>query len=37
MVSMTGSMDMNLNKCWEKVEDRAAWPIKVHGVTKSWT
>ena len=28
---ITDSMDMNLNKCWEKVEDRGAWPITVHG------
>ena len=29
------SMDMNLRKLWEIVEDRGAWHIAVHGVTKS--
>ena len=31
------SMDMNLGKLQEIVEDREAWHAAVHGVTKSWT
>ena len=34
---ITDSMDMNLSKLWEMVEDRGAWHTIVHGVTKSWT
>ena len=30
---ITNSMDMNLSKLWEIVEDKGAW----QGVTKSWT
>ena len=33
--SITDSMDMNLGKLWEAVEDRGAWCTAVHGVTKS--
>ena len=33
--SITDSMDMNLSKLWEIVEDRGAWHATVHGVTKS--
>ena len=29
------SMDMNLNKLWEIVNDREAWQDAVHGITKS--
>jgi len=34
--SITDLMDMNLSKLWEIVEDREAWCVVVHGVTKSW-
>ena len=33
----TDSMDVNLSKLREIVEDREAWRAEVHGVTKSWT
>ena len=35
--SITNSMDMNLSKLWEIVEDRGAWCATVHGATKSQT
>ena len=35
--SITDSMDMNLSKFQEIVEDRGAWRAAVHGVTESWT
>ena len=35
--SITDSMDMNLGKVWEIVEDREGWRATVHGITKSWT
>ena len=35
--SITDSMDMNLSKLQEIVEDRGAWRATVHGVTRSQT
>ena len=35
--SITDTMDMNLSKLWEIVEDREAWHAAVHEVTKSRT
>ena len=35
--SFTGSMDMNLSKPQEIVEDRGAWVCYSHGVIKSRT
>ena len=34
---ITDSVDMNLSKVWETVEDRGAWCAVVHGVMKIWT
>jgi len=31
------SVDMNLHKLWEIVEDRGSWYATVHGVAKRWT
>ena len=33
--SITDSMDMNVSKLREIVEDREAWRAAVHGITKS--
>ena len=35
--SITGSMEMNLSKLQEIVEDRQAWHAAVHRVEKNWT
>ena len=35
--SITNSMDMNLSKLQEIVEDRGAWSATVRGVTKGRT
>ena len=34
---ITDSVDMNLIKLWEIVEDRRVWHAAVHGVAKSLT
>ena len=35
--SITDSVDMNLSKLWEIVEDKGAWCAVVHRVTKTRT
>ena len=35
--SITNSMDKNLSKLQEIVQDREAWHAAVHAVTKNWT
>ena len=32
--SITNSMNMNLSKLWEIVEDRGAWHAAVHGLQR---
>jgi len=34
--SITNSIEMNLRKFGEIVEDRGAWCAAGHGITKSW-
>ena len=34
---ITDWVDTSLSKLWEKVEDREAWHIAVHGVTEQAT
>ena len=36
MVRITDSIDVNLNKLQEIVEDRGDWHVAVHGIPKSW-
>ena len=33
----TDPMNVNLSKLWDMLEDRGAWHVAVHGVTKSRT
>ena len=35
--SIPDSVDVNLGKVWEMVEDKEAWSAAIHGVTNSWT
>ena len=35
--SITGSLNMNLSKCWEILKDKEAWCAAIHGVAKSRT
>ena len=35
--NLTDSMDMNLSKLQEIVENRGVWHAAVHGVATSWT
>ena len=37
LASIIDSMDMNLSRLQEIVEDRGAWQAAVHGVAESWT
>ena len=35
--SITDSVNMNLSRLWEIVEDRGDWYAEVHEVARSWT
>ena len=35
--SIMDSVNMNLSKCWERVEGRGGWHATVHGVARSQT
>ena len=35
--SIIDSMDMDLSKLWEIVEDRGAWQAALHGIAKNGT
>jgi len=35
LYSISDSMDMNVSKLWEIMEDRETWCSAIHGVTKS--
>lgn len=35
--NITDSMDVNLSKLWERVNDREAWFAANHGIAKSRT
>ena len=37
LYNISDSMDMNLSKLWETVEDRGAWKATVHRLAKSQT
>ena len=37
MDGISDSIDMNLSKLWEIMEDREVWNVTVQGVTKSQT
>jgi len=37
LYGITNSMDMNLSKLWDIVEDRGTWHAAVHRVSKSQT
>ena len=36
MEFITDSVDMNLSKLWEKVEDKEVWCAALHGITKKF-
>ena len=35
--SIIDLMDTSLSKLWERVKEREAWCVSLHGVTKRWT